>query len=299
MVTRNILVFGGGGQVGQALLHTPLPTGLNLIAPPREACDITDAGDLARAMHEGKPDLVINTAAIAGIEACEENPDLAMRVNFEAVAAMAAHCTERSIPFIQISTDYVFDGADGAPPYLPDAAMNPLNVYGHSKMMGEEAARHGTHWHVILRTALVFSAFGENILTRTLRGIDTQDEITVAADQVASPTGAEFLAEGTLAVAAALLGGKSGGFGTFHLAGGPPASRFDFLQAVMESYAPFTERRPTLIAGKAANMPKRIPRPLYSALDCEKIHAVYGIAQRGWRDDLARAVRQLAARKAA
>ncbi|OYV50980.1 MAG: hypothetical protein B7X10_00985, partial [Burkholderiales bacterium 21-58-4] len=213
-----------------------------------------------RALPTTKPDLVINSAAMCDSEACERDPHLAAEINFHAVAHIAGQCDTINAPLIQISTDYVFDGEKGEP-YLTDDPMNPINVYGQTKMMGEEAARHGLHWHVIVRTSLVFSAFGQNVLTRTLRQIDTQDEIQAVTDQKANPTSAEAVAEALMVIGGAILRGKGDGFGTFHICGEPAVTRYEFLQAIMQAYAPFTERRPKLTPISSADIPNRVPRP--------------------------------------
>ncbi|MDE1900945.1 MAG: dTDP-4-dehydrorhamnose reductase [Alphaproteobacteria bacterium] len=291
MVSKRVLLFGGDGQVGRAVRARVLPAGWELGVSTRAQCDLTRAGDIAKAIRDFAPDIVINAAAIADIDTCERDYALAMRVNFEAVAEMAAHCAEANAPLIQISTDYVFDGSEGERPYATDDAMNPLNTYGKSKLMGEEAARHGIHWHVILRTSSVFGAWGQNILTKTLHSIDTLDEFGAVTDQISCPTSADAVAEALVVMADAILGGKVDGFGTFHLCGAPPVSRYDFLQAMIDAYAPYTGRRTKLVPLRAADIAGRVPRPAYSVLDCGKIQRVYGIAQRPWREDLITAIK--------
>lgn len=290
MVTKNILIFGGRGQVGKAIQNQQLPENWRLHAPESSACDLRNPGDIARAMRATNPDLVINAAAMTNVDSCESDREAARQINFESVATMAAFCTELNAPLLHISTDYVFDGKDIDRPYTPDDLMAPVNFYGDSKMMGEEAARHGTHWHTIIRTSYVFSADGDNVLTRLLRQIDEKDEIKAASDQVSSPTSADALAESLVAMATAILGGKADGFGTFHVCGAPPASRFDFLRAVMDAYAPHTARRPTLTPVSFTPMPGYAVRPLYTPLDCAKTERVYGIKTRDWREDLRLAV---------
>jgi dTDP-4-dehydrorhamnose reductase len=300
MVTKNILIFGGHGQLGKALTNQRVPDNWRLYAPRRADCDLTDPAALAHAFRESAPDIVINAAAITNVDACESDRDTARLVNFEAVSTMAAFCTELNAPLIHISTDYVFDGKDTDRPYRPEDQMAPVNFYGDSKMMGEEAARHGTHWHTIVRTSYVFSGEGDNVLTRLLRQIDEKDEIKAASNQISSPTSADALAADLLAIATAILGGKADGFGTFHICGTPPATRLEFLQTVMDAYAPYTERRPRLTPVTFAPMPGYALRPLYTPLDCEKTERVFGLKMHDWRDDVRRAVDlYVKARKAA
>ena len=289
MITNRILLFGGSGQIGKAIQQRPLPNGWVLGMPTHADCDFTRPGDIARAVRDFAPDIIINAAAMTDIEACEKEPEKAMQINFSAVATLAGHCDTINAPLIQLSTDYVFDGTKETP-YTPDDAMNPLNAYGKSKLMGEEAARHGLYWHTIVRTSLVFSATGSNILTKTLRQIDTQDEINAASDQYANPTSADFVAESLMTMASAILNGKGNGFGTFHICGEPAVTRYEFLHAIMDAYAPFTDRRPKLIPVASADIPNRTPRPLYSAMNCDKVQTSYDISPRSWRDDLGQAV---------
>ncbi len=293
MVSNRILLFGGNGQVGRSMQRLALPSDWQFKALGRHECDFTKPRDIATAIQDYAPDLVINAAAMTDIDACERDPDLAREVNFHAVAHIAGQCAHVDAPFIHISTDYVFDGRQTAP-YGTQDAMNPVNVYGQTKMLGEEAARHGLYWHVILRTSYVFSPFGNNALRKTLNAIDSQDEVRAASDQSANPTSATALAQGIVTIADAILHGKGNGFGTFHLSGETPATRFEFLQAVMDAYAPLTSRRPTLQPVPIADMTARVPRPACSILNNERLREVYGIAPHDWRVDLVKMVGEIA-----
>jgi dTDP-4-dehydrorhamnose reductase len=293
MVTNRILLFGGNGQIGQALQNQPVPAGWACYAPARDICDLTRPGDIAKAFSSFEPDIVINAAAMTDVDACEKDRATATEINFHAVAHIAGQCDTADAPLIHLSTDYVFDGSEGsAHVYQTDDAMNPLSVYGQTKMLGEEAVRHGLYWHVIARTSLVFSACSTNALTRMLRQIDTQDEIRVTADQTANPTSAGAVAEALIMIANAILHGKGDGFGTFHICGAPAATRAEFTQAVIDAYAPHSNRRPRIVAVTNSNNPNRAPRPLHSAMSGAKARDVYGIQPRSWREDLIQAVDQ-------
>ena len=298
MANNRILLLGGNGQIGQALRQAALPDHWHLGVFTRAECDFMKPGDIARAIRGFEPELVINAAAMTDIDACQRDPLRAIEINFHAVANIAAQCDTLSAPLIHLSTDYVFDGQRGQEggnhPYKTTDAMNPVNKYGETKMMGEEAVRHGLHWHVILRTSLVFSSLGDNILTKTLRQIETQEVVEAVSDQTANPTSAAAVAEAVIAIGHAILQGKGNGFGTFHVSGDGPATRYEFLQAVMEAHAPFTEHRPRLDAVFAKDVPNRVPRPPYSVLDNTRLQEVYGLAPRSWRADLQQAVQQYA-----
>lgn len=295
---KRIMLLGASGQIGQALQHESLPDNWELGCYGHADLDITNHHRSQQIIDDYKPDLIINAAAMTAVDQCETDHETAKAANFYAVANLAAQCSARDVPLIHLSTDYVFDGEGQTTPYLPDDVMHPLNYYGDSKMMGEEALRHELAWHVILRVSAVFSAYGGNILTRLLRMIDERDELKMATDQKSSPTYAPDLAKALLAMAAAILKGKHNGFGTFHYCGEPPANRLEFAQAVMEAYAPYTSRRPritpVLTKDLATDLPNHAPRPAYSVLDCAKIRDIYGIAQKPWRDGLTEAVAALA-----
>jgi dTDP-4-dehydrorhamnose reductase len=297
MVTKRILLFGGNGQVGQALQKQELPADWHMGVLTRAECDLRQGGAVVKAIRDFEPDIVINAAALTDIDICEADRELALAVNFNAVAAMAGACVECDAPLIQISTDYVFDGRDGNKPYEPDAAMNPVNVYGLSKMMGEEAARHGLYWHVILRTSLVFSAYGGNVLIKSLRQIDSTGSFTAVTDQTSNPTGADSLAQGLVTIADTVLSGKANCFGTFHLCNTPSTSRYEFAQVIAASYAPLVQRTPLVTGVSSHDLAGRVARPSYSAMNCDKTFAIYGIKSHSWHDELNAAVKSYASNK--
>ncbi len=289
---HHLMLLGANGQVGQALQHQPLPEGWELGLYDHTRLDITNTSAMRDAVEGFRPDIIVNAAAMTAVDKAEKEPDNARAVNFEGPAILAAQCSTRDIPLIHLSTDYVFDGRCDTP-YLPEDTMNPLNVYGQSKMMGEEAIRHELAWHVILRISWVFSAFGNNILKSTLKMIDERDELRMVTDQMGGPTYAPDVAVAIITIAKALLAGKSGGFGTFHYCGSPPCTRYELTEAIMQAYAPHTSRRPKITPTVSAEFASFAPRPSYSVLDCGKTEAIYGIKQRPWRESLIKAIQQL------
>jgi dTDP-4-dehydrorhamnose reductase len=139
----------------------------------------------------------------------------------------------------------------------------------------------------------VFSAFSTNILTKALQAIDQRDELKIVADQISCPTSAVEVAKALITITDAILKGKSGGYGTLHLCGTPPTTRFEFTQEVMRAYAPYTTQRPVINAALSSDFPGFALRPPYSVLDCTKLAEVYGIKQRPWRDSLSEAMQVL------
>lgn len=301
MYQHRVMFFGAAGQVGQAFQHQfnhpGFPRNWEIGLFSRAECDITDPMALRAAIQSFKPDLLINAAGLTHVDQAEKDEILAAKVNFHATANMAAQCSAMDIPMIHLSTDYVFDGTENSP-YQTDDAMNPINHYGASKMMGEEAVRHELAWHVVLRVSSVFSAFGRNILTNTIKMIEEHDELRMVTDMISCPTPATHIAQALIVIGAQLLDGKANGYGTFHLCGTPPCSRFAFTQAIMEAYAPHTARRPAISPVERSAFANLAPRPAYSVLDCSKIKDVYGIAQRPWQEGLDEAIALLATNRA-
>jgi dTDP-4-dehydrorhamnose reductase len=293
MASKRILILGANGQVGQALRAALVPSDWELGAYGRAECDILDHRAVQNALQSFKPDIIINAAAMTAVDKCEAEEEKAMAANFEAPANLAAQCATADVPLIHLSTDYVFDGTDGETPYRPDDKMNPLSIYGYSKMMGEEAVRHELAWHVILRISSVFSAFGTNLLTKTLQTIDQRDELKIVTDQKSCPTPAQDVAKALIVMADAILTGRSDAFGTFHFCGTPPVTRFEFFQAMMDAYAPYTTKRPKMTPALSSDFPGFAIRPAYSALDCTRTREIYGIEQRPWKDGLNEAIQRL------
>ena len=290
---KRLLLFGAGGQVGRAIQCQVLPPGYALDALDRAGCDILDHRAVQKVIDERKPDLVINTAAMTNVDQCEKEKEAAVKANFEAPANLAAQCASRDIPLIHLSTDFVFDGKDGEKPYAEDAVMCPLSVYGETKMLGEMAVQQGLAWHVVLRVSSVFSEFSQNILTRALSNLAQKDELKIVSDQKAGPTYAPDLAKTILTVADKILHGQHGGFGIFHYCGEPAVTRLQFMETVMEFYAPHTSKRPSILPALSSDFPGFAERPPYSVLDCAKIAKVYGIPQKPWRDGVQAAIMAL------
>jgi len=288
---HRLMLFGAAGQVGQEVLRQPLPAGCgSLHAYNQNEIDITRQDDVRQAIQTVRPDLVINAAGMTNVDGAEKDKQTAYAVNGEAPGSIAAICAENDIPMIHLSTDYVFRG-DRDIPYRPDDALDPVNVYGRSKMMGEEAVRQATPKHVIIRLSSVFSIFGRNILTNTITLIEERDELKMVNDQVACPTPAASVAETLICMSEAILMGKKDGFGTYHYCGTPPCSRYEFTRAILKLCAPFTSRCPVITPVSSDIYAHLAPRPRRSVLDCGKIGRDYGILQPSWQEGFGETVR--------
>lgn len=267
-----ILVFGRSGQLGQALARAP-----QVVALDRGAGDLNDPAACVAAIHAHAPRAVINAAAFTAVDLAEAETAQAMRINSETPGAMAAACAVRGIPFVSVSTDYVFDGT-GTAPWRPEDRPAPLNAYGRSKAAGEAAiAAAGGAW-AVLRTAWVVSGQGGDFLSAMLRLGAGRDQIRVVADQIGGPTPATDLARACLTVAEGLRTEPDKG-GLYHFAGAPEVSRADFARAILAraGIACVVQDIPSTA------WPTPAARPLNARLDCGAIERHFGLARPDWR----------------
>lgn len=282
-----ILVFGQTGQVARELARrAPGATFLG-----RDRADLSDPAACAAAIRAAAPAAVINAAAWTAVDKAETEEAAAQRVNAAAPGAMAAECAARGIPFLHVSTDYVFDGS-GTRPWRPDDATGPLGAYGRTKLAGEAAVRGAGGCHAILRTSWVFSAHGANFVKTMLRLSETRDRLTVVADQIGGPTPAGDIAAALLAMAAALQT-DPGRAGTYHFAGAPDVSWADFAREIFAQAgrAVAVEDIPT------AAYPTPARRPANSRLDCTSLTDTFGLRRPDWRTGLAGVLTDLGARR--
>jgi dTDP-4-dehydrorhamnose reductase len=279
-----ILVFGATGQVATELRMQAPVTALG-----RDQADLTDPAACAAVIMAHRPRAVISAAAHTAVDRAESEEDLATLINAEAPAAMARACADLGIPFVHISTDYVFAG-DGTRLWHPGDPTGPLGAYGRSKLKGEVAVRAAGGVHAILRTSWVVSAHGNNFVKTMLRLGAARERLTVVADQIGGPTPARAIAAACLSIADQLAADprKSG---TYHFAGSPDTSWADFARAIMaEAGLPCViEDIPT----SAYSTPAR--RPPNSRLDCSATEAAFGIPRPDWRAGLVEILKSLEA----
>ncbi|TFL17097.1 dTDP-4-dehydrorhamnose reductase [Jannaschia formosa] len=279
-----ILVFGRTGQVATELgRQAPGATFLG-----REQADLTDPGACAAAIRERAPEVVINAAAWTAVDKAEEDEATARLVNAEAPGAMARACAEAAIPFLHVSTDYVFDGS-GERPWTEDDPVAPLGAYGRTKLAGEEAVRAVGGQHLILRTSWVFSAHGTNFVKTMLRLSETRDALTVVDDQIGGPTPAADIAATLLALAERLRQGAPGG--TYHYGGQPHVSWQRFACETFRRAG----RRVEVTGIPSADYPTPAARPLNSRMDGAKLMRDHGIAPPDWRAGLDAVLAELGA----
>lgn len=269
----SLLIFGATGQVATEL-RSRCPQARFL---PRSEADLTDPEACADRIAELTPEAVINAAAYTGVDRAEEEEALATIINADAPAAMARACAAQGIPFVHISTDYVFNGA-GEAPFAPASPVAPLGAYGRSKLAGERAVTAAGGTPAILRTSWVFSAHGANFLKTMLRLGAARDELRIVADQIGGPTPAGAIAEACLAIAAQLSENPAKR-GIYHFAGAPDVSWAGFAREIFA--AAKLDCAVTDIPSSDYPTPAR--RPLNSRLDTSTTEASFGIARPDWR----------------
>ncbi len=273
---EGLLVFGRTGQVAREL--AALAPDARFLG--RDQADLADPQACANAI--GNATAVINAAAYTAVDQAQSDPQMAHRINADAPAAMALACRMRDIPFLHISSDYVFSG-QGSAPRAEDAATDPLNVYGASKLAGERAVMEQGGQSAILRTSWVFSGHGRNFVTTMLRLGASRDSISVVDDQVGGPTPAADIAAALLTMAAAMHDDPSKG-GIFHLSGAPDISWAGFATQIFHDAGLSCRVDPI----PTADYPTPAPRPLNSRLECSRIRRAFGIERPDWRQALGR-----------
>lgn len=283
MTLRPFVIFGAQGQVGRMLSRHATAQGLEVKAFTRGEVDITDPADVRDAVAGAS--FVVNCAAYTAVDKAESEPDAAFAVNARAPGLMAEACRDADVPLLHISTDYVFGEPKGRA-WREDDASGPLNVYGRSKLEGEVAVRDAWHKHLILRTAWVYDSEGKNFVLTMLRLGAERPELKIVGDQHGGPTSADDIAVAILRMAGAAGQPGFDGWGTYHFAGGPPTTWFDFASAIFDRGAGGPDAAPRLVRIATADFPTPARRPPFSVLDCGKILQRFGIDQPDWRKSL-------------
>jgi len=267
-----IAVFGKTGQVGRALSRFP-----DTYCLGREEVDFSEPDAVRQAARMIEADAIVNAAAYTAVDAAEADEKTAHLVNSVSPGALAEIASERGIPFLHVSTDYVFDGS-GARPWQVDDPAAPLGVYGRTKWEGEEAVRVANGPHAILRTSWVFSAHGGNFVKTMLRLGAERDMLRIVADQIGGPTPAAGIASALMTMARALA--KDAGLtGTYHYAGAPYVSWADFAREIFAQ----SGRQVIVSDISTQEYPTPAKRPRNSRLDCSTLLSDFGIERPDWK----------------
>ena len=278
-----ILVFGKSGQVAMELARQA-----DIMALGSQDCDLMKPGLAAAAIRAYRPASVINAAAWTAVDGAEADEAGAYRLNHGTVAEMAESCASLDIPFLHISTDYVFDGS-GQRPWREDDTPGPLNVYGASKLKGEEVVRASGARHIILRTSWVFSAHGVNFVKSMLRLAESRDHLNIVADQIGGPTPASDIAQVLLNLNNTLRDEVKAEL--YHYSGAPEISWAGFAREIFAQ----TGLDVQVSEIPSSDYPTPAKRPLNSRLDCSRIERDHGISRPDWRAGLSSILKEIRA----
>ena len=277
-----VLLFGKDGQLGRALAPL-LAASHELIAVGRAEADFSEADSyesgVRSAVRDVRPDVIVNAAAYTAVDRAESEPELAMRVNAVSVGALGEAAAEVGARVLHYSTDYVFDGAK-ASPYIEQDATGPINIYGASKLAGEDALLGSGVQALVLRTSWVYAAYGANFVQTMLRIGRERSEVRVVDDQVGAPTSVADLAVAT----AEILRKWAGERGVYHVTAAGSVSWAGFARGIFSAAGMVVEVVPIA----SAEYLTAARRPRNSRLDCGKVAADFGVRLPEWRDGLRR-----------
>ncbi len=289
-----VLVFGAKGQLGRDCVTSLQATNYDVFACARDEVDFSEPESVARKIYDAKADIVVNACAYTAVDKAEEEPALAGQVNHLSVATMASACNDLDIPLIHISTDYVFDGT-GHEPYVEDMPVNPLGIYGMTKLAGEQAIQQKMSRYIILRTSWVFGEHGNNFVKTMLRIGENKDTLRVVNDQYGRPTYVGDLVQTILFFINQYSVSRTLPWGIYHCASEGEVSWYHFAKAIFEMATDkgLLKTSPDVqgVTSKEyfATMPATAvvaPRPAYSVLSTNKLNALMGRNLGHWRDGL-------------
>ncbi len=305
MLGMKILLLGADGQVGFELLRALAPLG-PITATTRKGvlphgaacaqCDLTDHDALRALIASTRPHWIVNAAAYTAVDRAEDEPELAQQINGDALAVIGAAALQIDARVVHFSTDYVFDGATTRP-WREDDSTVPLGAYGQSKLAGEIALRASGAAHLILRTAWVYGARGQNFMRTMLRLARERDRLTVVADQTGTPTTASLIADTTAAIVRTLQSATANDphFGTYHLTASGQTTWHGFASAIIDlaHSSALIDRKPEVAAITTDKFPTKAKRPAHSVLDTSKLQSTFALTLPDWREELARVIGEL------
>lgn len=278
-----ILVIGSKGQLGCCLTDQLSDTDYEVVYTSRSEIDITDLTGTKVSITRLCPNIVINASAYTAVDKAENEKQEADMINHLAVANIASTCNGIGCWLIHISTDYVFDGATSLP-YDEDAETNPQGVYGDSKLKGEQAIQASSCRYLIIRTAWVYSEYGNNFLKTMLRLGADRDELSIVGDQIGCPTYAQDIAKTIVSILAG-LDFKELSSGIYHYCGDESCSWYDFARVIFSEAKIHGLKTPSYVKSiTTAEYPTPAIRPTYSVLDCTKIESAFDVTRSNWRD---------------
>ena len=289
-----ILILGANGQLGTELERSFADAG-EVIARARETVDLSRPDQLRAVVRQTAPQLILNAAAYTAVDRAESEPDLARAINAHAPAVLAEEALRANALFFHYSTDYVFDGSKTTP-WLETDAPHPLNIYGQTKLEGEQAIQQIGGRAFVFRTSWVYGPHGKNFLLTMLRLGSDRKQLRVVDDQIGSPTSSIQLAEATRRVADRILSGvtPAESAGVYHMTCSGSTSWCGFARAIFQQAERVLHMpAPEVIPIPTTEFPTPARRPAYSVLDCEELFQNFGVRLAPWQSALEDAIARL------
>jgi len=299
-----ILLTGKNGQLGAELLRL-LPQAGEVVVFGHDQLDLSNPTDIRRSIREVRPHLIVNAAAYTAVDQAEKDETTAEAVNATAPGLIAEEAKKIGAALIHYSTDYVFDGTKQAP-YDEADPVNPINVYGKTKLAGEQAIRDSGSDHLIFRTSWIYATRGRNFLLTILRLATDRDELAIVNDQIGAPTCASEVAAATTRILARMRARHNGGFvfsetsATYHMSAAGQTTWYGFAKTILEK-AETTSQSPEWLAAATQGRPfvaRRVvpistkefgsstPRPAYSVLSNSRLNETFGVTLPDWCEQL-------------
>lgn len=270
----NILITGGKGQLASCIRKISETTNdLSFVFTDVEELDITNLQRIEDFLQANTFDFIVNCAAYTAVDLAEEEVEKAEKINSEAAESLAIACKKHSIKLIHISTDFVFSG-DQSKPYLETDATNPINIYGKTKLKGEECILSILEQYWVLRTSWLYSEYGNNFVKTMLRLGNEKEKLSIINDQIGSPTYAMDLAE----VIVKIITENKDNFGIYHFSNEGVASWYDFAFMIMD----YSKTKCKVLPIKATDYPAKANRPNFSVMDKTKIKRALNIDINHW-----------------
>ncbi|MEX0615320.1 MAG: dTDP-4-dehydrorhamnose reductase [Methylophaga sp.] len=282
-----ILLFGKDGQVGFELQRSLAPLG-EVIALNRQQLDLSNTTAITDSIQQHRPDWIVNAAAYTAVDKAEAEVDLAMQINALAPEVMAGAAKKFGCGLLHYSTDYVFDGSKTSP-WLETDIASPVNVYGQSKWLGEEAILASGCQHLIVRTSWVYDARGQNFLNTMMRLAQSKDSLNIVDDQIGAPTWSRHIADASTHL---LRMANPQHDGIYHLTASGQTSWFGFAKAIFERAGASGLKVPDITPILTKDYPTPAARPANSLLNGQKLYKNFGLRLPDWQQSLSLVMHQ-------